>query len=210
MLRDLAVKNHTLEEVVRQQQSRIRELEGEPAQQRNHVQELESQLPAVRPVSPLVGRQFIEIPGSSPPVLLVMRRARLVVCVHCAHPIDGLFTHAWNIMWMVVQPERVDEAPVAEDDDIYNVLSQAETVWHGDHVRSITAVGGRHNGLMALGAGSNKQKTERAARLALAVAGRCTSEPSDVAELYPVAGDCAESIDFDAIVQLCRFCLGRR
>ena len=38
------------------------------------------------------------------------------------------------------------------------------------HVLILTVQGGTHNGLQALGAGSNKKKRERAARLALAAA----------------------------------------
>ena len=64
---------------------------------------------------------------------------------------------------------------------------------------SITANGGKHPGLVALGVASAKKKLERAVRLALAISGQCLDT-----EQGPCMYDPTHDGAFDYLVQLAK------
>jgi hypothetical protein len=118
--------------------------------------------------------------NSSEPLASVVGLSRngvqhLLICVLCdGDPTKDLFTHAWNLLGEALGTSSPLEEAL-EDANVYSQLHEAGTRWRNQHVLSITATGGPHAGLRALGAGSNQRKMEGAARLALAVSAFCMS-----------------------------------
>ena len=179
---DLLAENRNLKRLVAQQQKRITDLERDANVLRCRIEAPhiwpDVGVPSGQQPSALTsGEHWSGVLGSDPPMLLVLAQVEgagsPLLCVQCDDPIRGLFTHSWHLVGAVLGCERVDQQPLADDSGIYDILREAGPAWQNQYVMSIAAIGGKHPGLKALGVGSAKKKLERAARLALAIAGHC-------------------------------------
>ena len=92
--------------------------------------------------------------------------SKYLLCVLCEELRDELFRSALG--WAAeLGSERLRESDL-EDLELGNTLSVRGGHWAMSHYLVITASGGHHAGLRAVGMGSNVKKRRRAARLALA------------------------------------------
>ena len=105
---------------------------------------------------------IVDIDGASTPPL---------IAVKCVDHVEGPFTWSWDLVCTLVPHDRLCESWVS-DAALQRRLQDAGLQW-GDHVSIMTAEGGVHSGLRALGVGSSTKRRTRAARIALAVTVAC-------------------------------------
>ena len=101
-----------------------------------------------------------------PPMLVIELGADQgsTTCILCDEdPTKGLFTHSWNLVGTILGTKSIAEELYIEDEDVYRQLQKAGKQWWDQNVLSLT-----YNGRKALGAGHNKMRCQRAARLSLA------------------------------------------
>lgn len=105
-----------------------------------------------------------------PPIaVLRLPEGASLLCLMCKAKSDWLFPYACQLSATEAGSGEVDEIDCGEQDAHLKVLASASTAYWGYTACISRCSGGKHNGVQAIGFGSNNITRKRAGRVALAV-----------------------------------------